>query len=313
MNPIDQLQSPTFSQICSFARLPYSKNLEGVDIAFLGLPFDGATTFRPGARFGPRAVREASCQTIKPFNYALNVSPLKDFTTIDYGDVDVVPGYIEDTFKKIEKEVSEIVESSTFPLCCGGDHSVTLPILRAVSKKHGKLSLIQFDSHTDCGDVYFGKKYNHGTHVRRAYEEGLIDPKSSIYVGIRGGLYDERDIKNVEDLGFTVLTIDDVYDMGIERVIEKINNTVKGKTYVTLDIDVCDPAFAPGTGTPEVGGLQSREIIRLVRGLVGINILGFDLVEVSPPYDVSSITSMLASWIFFEFLSVMDKGRSEKC
>lgn len=313
MNPIDQLQSPTFSQICSFARLPYSKNLEGVDIAFLGLPFDDATTYRPGARFGPRAVREASCQMIKPFNFVLNVSPLKDLTIVDYGDVDVVPGYIEDTFKKIEKEVSEIVGSSTFPLCCGGDHSVTLPVLRTISKKYGKLSLIQFDSHTDCGDMYFGKKYNHGTHIRRAYEEGLIDPETSVYVGIRGGMYNEMDIKSVENLGFNILTIEDVYDMGIKKVIEKIHNTVKNKTYVTLDIDVCDPAFAPGTGTPEVGGLQSREIIKLVRGLVSIDIVGFDLVEVSPPYDISSITSMLASWIFFEFLSVMDKGRSEKC
>jgi len=307
MEYLDQKESPTFSQICTFARLPFSKSLEGVDVAFLGIPFDDATTFRPGARFGPRAVREVSCQIIKPFNHALNVSPLKDLNIIDYGDVNVVPGYIEDTYKKIEKEVSKILKTNTFPLCCGGDHSVTLPILRAVSKKYGKLSLIQFDSHTDCGDVYFGKKYNHGTHVKRAYEEGLIDPESSIYVGIRGGMYSERDIKNVEDLGFEILTIDDVYDIGINKTIEKIRKRVKkAKTYVTLDIDVCDPAFAPGTGTPEVGGLQSREIIRLIRGLISIDIVGFDVVEVSPPYDVSSITSILASWIFFEFLSVID-------
>jgi agmatinase len=155
MDFIDQLESPTFAQICSFARLPHSKNLENLDVAFLGIPFDDGTTFRPGARFGPRAVREASCQMIKPFNYALNSSPLNDLTIADYGDVDVVPGYIEETFVRIEESVSTIVNSNVFPLCCGGDHSIVLPILRSTSKKYGKLSLIQFDSHTDCGDEYF--------------------------------------------------------------------------------------------------------------------------------------------------------------
>ncbi len=301
----DLEESPTFSQICSFARLPYSKNIGTADVVFLGVPFDDATTYRPGARFAPRAIREASCQMVKPYNFVLDVFPFKKFTAVDYGDVNVVPGYIEDTFRRIEENVLKIVEANALPLCCGGDHSITLPSIRAVSKKHKKLSLVQFDSHTDCFDTYLGKKYNHATHVKRAWEEGLIDPEHSIYIGIRGGLYNEKDISTVEDLGFSVLTIDDVYDMGLQKVVDTIHDVVKGKTYLTVDIDVCDPAFAPGTGTPEIGGLQSREIIRLIRGLKNIEFVGFDLVEVSPPYDSSSITSMLASWIFFEFLSVM--------
>ncbi|MFQ5998269.1 MAG: agmatinase [Candidatus Bathyarchaeia archaeon] len=301
MKPIDAGSSPRFAQLATFARLPHTTELTGLDVAFVGVPFDDSTTFRAGARFGPSAIREAS-RLLRPYNPALDVSPFALLSVADYGDVDVVPGYIEDTFVKIQTKISSLLAARVFPLVCGGDHSISLPVLRALSKQNGRISLIHFDAHSDCWDSYFGKKYNHGTVFRRAAEEGLVDPSSSIQVGIRGSLYSAEDATNVEKLGYKVITARELYGKSLSEVAGEIHDRVKGKTHISLDIDVVDPAYAPGTGVPEAAGLTSREIIELTRSLDKVQAVGFDLVEVSPPYDSNAITSILASSLFYEFI-----------
>jgi agmatinase len=228
---------------------------------------------------------------------------------IDYGDVNVIPGYIEDTFEKIETSLTPFFSSNLVPVVCGGDHSITLPVLRAASRRHGKLALVHYDAHSDCWDEYFGKKYTHGTTFKRALEEQLIDPSRSIHLGLRGSVYDSSDLTGLKEMGFSVITMKEFADMGVGAAAKRIREVARGPTYVSLDIDGVDPAYAPGTGTPEVGGFTSREIMDLVRELYGLNLLGFDLVEVSPPYDVSEITALLASNLIYEFCSVLAKSQ----
>lgn len=305
MGQIDSLKSPRFSGIATFARLPHTRNLNGIDVAFLGIPFDDATTFRPGARFGPRAVRETSC-LLHPYNPLLDIKPFDVLNVTDWGDVDVVPGYIEDTYKKIEEGIEEISQTS-FPLICGGDHSITLPVLRVLYKKYGRLSLLHMDAHADCGDDYFGRKYNHGTPFRRAWEEGLLDLNNSLHVGMRNSVYGREDFEDVKKLGFGLITAEECFERGMEWIVSEIKK-IKGKVYFSFDVDVADPVYAPGTGFPEVGGFTSRELLHLVRNC-SLDFVGFDLVEVCPPYDVSSLTSLLASNILFEVLSILAKRR----
>jgi len=305
---IDSLSSPRFSQVATFARLPNTKNLTGVKALFVGIPFDDGTTFRPGSRFGPQAVREAS-RMLRRYNPVLNVKPFEELGMIDYGDVDIIPGYIEDTFNRIEKSLKPIFSADIVPIVCGGDHSVTLPALRAASRKHGKLALVHFDAHSDCWVEYFGKKYNHGTTFRRALEEQLIDASHSIHVGLRGSLYESSDLSDLKEAGFSIITMKEFTDLGVAEAYRRIREVTQGPIYVSLDIDAVDPAYAPGTGTPEVGGFTSREILELVRALQNLRFVGFDLVEVSPPYDVSEITAILASNLFYEFCSVLAKSR----
>ncbi len=275
----------------------------------MGIPFDDGTTFRPGPRFGPRAVREAS-RLLRPYNPVVDVKPFQTLGMVDYGDVDVVPGYIEDTYDRIEKALNPIFSASVVPAICGGDHSITLPVLRAASKKHGAISLVHFDAHSDCWDSYFGRKYNHGTTFKRALEEKLIDAAHSIHVGLRGSVYESTDLTDLNKMGFSVVTMKDFSDTGSTETLKRIHDTVRGRAYVSLDIDGVDPAFAPGTGTPEVGGFTSREIMELVRGLNQMNLVGFDVVEVSPPYDVSEVTALLASNLIYELSSVLAKVQS---
>lgn len=302
------LASPRFSQVATFARVKHVRELEGVDAAFIGVPFDDLSTFRPGSRFGPRAVREAST-FLRSYNPALDVDPFQELTIVDYGDVDVVPGYAEPTFKAIEEELAKVVGSGAVPVSCGGDHSISLPILRALRKKYSPISLVHFDAHSDCGKVYFGKKYGHGTVFRRAVEEGLVQPESSIQIGIRGSLYSREERDYAPNLGFAVVTAEELRREGVASVASKVRRRVGRLVYVSFDIDVCDPAFAPGTGTPEVGGLTSWEALGLVRGLAGASLIGFDLVEVSPPYDPSGVTALLAANVIFEFLSALAKSK----
>lgn len=303
---IDSLSSPRFSQVTTFARLPNTRDLNRVKSIFVGIPFDDGTTFRTGARFGPRAVREAS-RMLRPYNPVVDVKPFQNLGMVDYGDVDIVPGYIEDTNRKIEETLYPIFSSGIIPAICGGDHSVTLSVLRAAAKKHGALSLIHFDAHSDCWDDYFGKKYNHGTTFKRALEEKLIDPERSIHVGLRGPLYESADLTDLSKMGFSVITMKKFIEIGVAETLRQIWNVSNGKAYVSLDIDGVDPAFAPGTGTPEVGGFTSREIQELVRGLHGDGLVGFDVVEVSPPYDVAEITALLASNLIYELCSIVAK------
>jgi agmatinase/guanidinopropionase len=294
-----------FAGITSFMRCPVSRELGGVDVAVAGVPFDGGTSYRSGARFGPRKIREASLM-LWGYNNPLAVTPLQALKVVDYGDVDVIPPSITDTMQNIEIEAGAILAAGVTMLSLGGDHSISLPLLRAHAKKHGPLSLVHFDSHPDTWDTEFGgRPYSHGTPFRRALEEKLIRPEGYIQIGLRGPTSGAGDWQQARDLGVRVITMDEAAALGTPAILAAIRETVKGPAYVTFDIDAADPAFAPGTGTPEVGGFTSHQLLQLVRGLQGLDLVGFDLVEVSPPYDHGDITAILAANIVFEFLSLI--------
>ena len=293
---------PRFAGISTFARLPHSRELDDVDVAVVGVPFDGGASFRTGARFGPQKIREGS-SLLRAFNPALQVEPFAEFRVVDWGDVACSPISIKDSFVQIEQAVGQVVRAEAFPLVLGGDHSISLPVLRALARRHGPLGLVHFDAHPDTWDAHFGRKYSHATPFRRAIEEGLIDARRYVQVGIRGSLPKASDLDDARGLGVTVLRTDDVVEIGLEATLDRICEIATGRVHVSLDIDVVDPAFAPGTGTPEVGGLSSREIVRLVRGLGPLETTGFDLVEVSPPYDHGEITAILAANLAYELLS----------
>jgi agmatinase len=270
----------------------------------VGIPFDGGVSYRPGSRFGPRHIREQSA-LIRPYNPVLDVSPFSQLRVADYGDVSVNPLSIEDTFQRITAELNIILKAGTVPLCVGGDHSILLPILRSMHAAYGPLALIQLDAHSDTWDQYWGIKYSHGTPVRRAIEEGLIDEPYVLQVGLRGQLYGELDLEFARSHRIQIITAEEFHEHGVPLVREKLGMFEGRKAYLSLDIDVVDPAFAPGTGTPQVGGLSSAQILGLVRSLAGIRFVGADLVEVSPPFDSAEITSLLASNLLFEQLCLL--------
>lgn len=302
--PANSFETPRFSGVRTFMRLPNVQDLENADAAIVGAPFDTGASFRAGARFGPEGIRSVS-HLLRPYNPSQDVQVFDHLSVIDYGDVPVVPGFIEESYEKIKEGLQEVHAAGVVPLVLGGDHSIALPELRAAAAVHGPLALVQFDSHADTWDQYFGKKYNHGTVFRRAAEEGLLVPENSIQVGMRGSLYDQGDLEASRELGFDLLTTDAVRELGIAQTLERIRGRVgDAKTYVSFDVDFVDPAFAPGTGTPEVGGFSSREAQEFVRGLTGLEIVGCDVVEVYPQYDgPGQVTSLLAANVAFEFLS----------
>ncbi len=314
MSPINSLKSPRFSGIKTFMRLPYSEYVSGFDFAVIGVPFDTGSTYRIGARFGPQAIRNISA-ILRSHHVKSDISVFDYCSGVDYGDLPVNPGYIEDSYEEIEKTLLPIIEQGTIPILMGGDHSVTLPELRAIAKKHGPVALVQFDAHLDTGDEYFGKRYNHGTVFRRAAEEKLIIPGHSIQVGIRGSVYSKEDLDGSRSLGFELIPAFKCREIGLENVLQRIHERVgMKKVFVTFDIDFVDPAYAPGTGTIEVGGFTSWEALQLVCGLDGLNFVGFDLVEVLPAYDPAEITAALGATIMFEFISLiaMKKKRLKK-
>src|SRR5215467_479681 len=289
--------------------LPAAGSAKGLDVALLGIPYDGGTSYRTGARFGPRAVREQS-SLIRPWNPVLKVHPFEKLRIADCGDVDTVPISIERTLAAIDARVSQVIAEGALPVCVGGDHSVTLGILRAVARKHGRVGLVHFDAHPDTWDEYFGSKYFHGTPFRRAVEEGLIDPRRMIQVGIRGPLYGSEDFEFHDQHGIEVLRIEPIKEQGLAWAAGKLARLRGMPLYCSFDIDACDPAYAPGTGTPEVGGLTSWEALSLVRSLAGCTLVGADIVEVSPPYDgPGQITALLAANLAFELLGVLALGR----
>jgi len=294
-----------FSGIPTFMRQPATRDLEGIDIAVVGVPFDSGTSYRSGTRFGPRKIRETSL-LLWGFNAVLGVAPAKELKVVDYGDMEVVPVDIQATMEVITNEATTILAHNTLPISLGGDHSITLPLLRAHAAQFGPLAVVHFDSHPDTWNREFGDQpYSHGTPFRRALEEQIIDKEAYLQVGIRGPVSDSFDLDEARELGAQIITINQAFELGIPAVIEKIHDVIgKGFVYVSLDIDSVDPAFAPGTGTPEVGGFTSYQMLQLVRGLRGLNLVGFDLVEVSPPYDHSDITAILAANLVFEFLSI---------
>lgn len=302
--PVDSMVYPRFSGIRTFMRLPHIDDLNGVDFAIVGVPFDTGGTYRVGARFGPEGIRSASA-LLRPYHPEHKIAIFDHCSGIDYGDLPVTPGYLPESHQQIEASATAVFQSSATPIFLGGDHSISLPLIRAASARHGPVALIQFDSHGDVWPGYFGGKDTHGTPFRRAMEENLLDRSRSIQVGLRGSIYDAGDIQKSRDLGFQVITAVELHEMGIPAALLLIRERISGgPTYLTFDIDFVDPAFAPGTGTPEVGGFNGAQCQRLLRGLTGIHFIGYDLVEVMPPYDPAGITSLLAANLIYEFIAL---------
>lgn len=303
--PADSFETPRFSGARTFMRLPNNQDLENADAAIVGAPFDTGATFRAGARFGPEGIRSMS-HLLRRHNPGLGVTIFDHLSVIDYGDVPVVPGYIEESYEKIAAGLEPIHRAGVTPIVLGGDHSIALPELRAAAAVHGPLALVQFDSHPDTWDAYFGMKHTHGTPFRRAVEEGLLRPERSIQVGMRGSIYDERDWDDAREMGFELLSTDAVRKIGIPETIERIRERVDdARVYVSFDVDFVDPAFAPGTGTPEIGGFTSREAQEFLRGLAGLDVVGADVVEVYPAYDPAQITALLAANVAHELLTLI--------
>jgi agmatinase (EC 3.5.3.11) len=311
--PLDSLKSPRFSQPITFARLPFIRDLKsnGVLGVFVGIPFDGGATYYTGARLGPQFIR-AESRLLRPYNMDLDVYPFKVLKAVDYGDVDVVLTNVIKTLDKIEDGVRDIINQGATPFIAGGDHSVTLGILRAIGKRYKPL-VLHFDSHFDYWDEYWGERYTHGTWVRRAIEEGLIS--GVVQVGIRGPQYDKADLEYPREspVPIRVITMSEVDSKGINWLINELRGLLRGPVYVSFDIDSIDPAFAPGTGTREVGGFTSREALTIVKSLstMGFELVGFDLVEVSPPLDPTGVTSLLAANIIYQAMSVKAKQLSK--
>jgi len=303
--PRDPFVSPRFGQLATFMLLPAADSPRDLDVALVGVPYDGGTSYRAGARFGPRAVREQS-SLIRTWHPVLKVHPFQRLRVADCGDVDVVPISIERTYEAVTRKMDEVMAGGAVPVCVGGDHSVTLPILRSVARVHGPVGIVHFDAHPDTWDEYFGSKFFHGTPFRRAIEEGHIDPRRMIQVGIRGPLYGAEDFAFHDAHGIEVLRIEAIKERGTAWAGERFGRLRGGPVYLSFDIDAVDPAYAPATGTPEVGGLSSYEALALVRALVGLSIVGADVVEVSPPYDgPGQITSLLAANLLFEIVSLL--------
>lgn len=303
--PLDAMVYPRFSGIRTFMRLPHVTDLNEADIAIAGVPFDTGGTFRVGARFGPESIRTHS-MLLRPYNPAQQINIFEWCGGIDYGDLPTVPGYLPESHQAIETAAADLFASPATPIFLGGDHSVSLPLLRAAAAHHGPLALVHFDAHNDLWHGYFGNKDTHGTPFRRALEAGLIDPSRSSQIGLRGSLYDNGDLQMSYDAGFHVVTGPELHQQGCATTIAQILERVgDGPAYLSFDIDFVDPAYAPGTGTPEVGGFTAAHCQELVRGLRGINFVGFDLVEVMPAYDPAHITALLAANIVHEFMSLI--------
>jgi agmatinase len=303
--PLDARELPRFAGIRTFMRAPHTTDLADVDAAVYGIPFDTATTYRTGPRFGPEAIRSASA-LLRPYNPALEVNVVETLSIVDYGDFPVSPGDTERTYGQVEEALAPLVEAGVFPLALGGDHSVTLAELRVLARKHGPLALIQLDAHGDTWDEYFGQRYFHGTTFKRAVEEKLIEPAASVQAGLRGSLYDAGDLESAREMGFAVLSCDALRASGPGGYSSFVRERIGHRpVFLSFDVDVLDPAFAPGTGTPEVGGLSTAEALAFLRALKGINLVGADVVEVSPPYDgPGQQTALAAANIAYELLSL---------
>jgi agmatinase len=309
--PIDARVYPRFAGIRTFMRLPHVQDLDGVDAAAIGVPFDTATSYRPGARFGPEAIRSASV-LLRPYHPAHGVDILEAISVADYGDLPVAPGSTEGTYRRIEDGLAAVVDAGVFPLVLGGDHSITLAELRALARVHGSIALVQLDSHTDTWDEYFDQRYFHGTTFKRAVEEGLIDPRASVQAGMRGSVFSASDLDDARALGFTVIPSEELRSLGPEAYAAAVRERVGDRpVFLSFDIDFLDPAFAPGTGTPEVAGFSTADAVALLRALRGIRLVGCDVVEVAPPYDgPGQPTALAAANIALELLALHALARS---
>src|SRR2546428_8813760 len=309
LEPRNPFLSPRFGQIATFMLLPAASSPAGRAVALIGVPYDGGTSYRPGARFGPRAVREQS-SLIRTWNPVVKVHPCQRLRVADCGDIDVVPISIERTFEAITAKMDEVVAAGAMPLCVGGDHSVTLPILRSVARRHGPLGIVHFDAHPDTWDEYFGSKFFHGTPFRRAIEEGAVDGRRMIQVGIRGPLYGPEDFAFHDERGLEVLRIEAVKEHGTTWAAERLARLRGGPGSRSVGLAALGPAHAPATGTPEVGGATAFQARPPLRAPGGPTLVGADVVEVSPPYDgPGQIPSLLAANLLFELVSVLALGR----
>ncbi len=305
---LDALAVPRYAGYTTFARLPRLEDVESYDIAVVGVPFDTGVTYRPGARFGPSHIRQSS-RLLRPYNPAVDVAPFRARQVVDAGDIACTPFDIIEAIGQIESAATDLIAAGQRLVSLGGDHTIALPLLRAMKRQHGPVALVHFDAHLDTWDTYFGAPFTHGTPFRRAWEEGLLKAGNCGHVGIRNSLYSSQDLVDDAGMGFTIVTSLDFEEQSLSAIAERLLDRVgDSPVYLSVDIDVLDPAHAPGTGTPEAGGMTSRELLGLLRAFDGVNVVGADVVEVSPAYDHAEMTGVAAANVAYEFVSVMAKG-----
>jgi agmatinase len=308
VGPIDASVVPRYAGLSTFARLPRREDVTGMDIAVVGVPFDSGVSYRPGARFGPAHIRQSS-RLLRPYNPELDALPFGSQQVVDAGDLPANPFDIGQAISQIQAGATELTANGARLLTLGGDHTIALPLLRVMHAIHGPLAVLHFDAHLDTWDTYFGEPFTHGTPFRRASEEGLLDREHSLHIGIRGPLYNTSDLPESADLGFTTIHCTQLDALGVTGTIERMRERLGERPiYVSVDIDVLDPSHAPGTGTPEAGGMTSRELLAVLRGLQGAQLVSADIVEVSPAYDHAEITGIAAAHVGYELLSVMAAG-----
>ncbi len=313
IQPVSGTIVPRFAGPSTFARLPEIRDVNSCDIAIIGIPFDAGTSYRPGARFGPQAIRQASRHLRTQYHPSYDTEPFIELQVADAGDITCNPFNILESVEQIQTAATEIMGNVRNIISLGGDHTIALPLLRAVNHHFGPVALVHFDAHLDTWDTYFGAPYTHGTPFRRAAEEKLFLDHASMHVGIRGPLYSRNDLINDEELGFKVVHCDEFQTEGVEHVIRRIKERVGNNSiYLSIDIDVLDPAHAPGTGTPEIAGMSSRELVNVLRGMAGLNIISADVVEVAPAYDHAELTSLAAATIVYEIVNLMARSPVEK-
>jgi agmatinase len=303
--PPSGVEVPRFAGPDTFARLPRLDQVEHAGVAVLGIPFDSGVSYRPGARFGPAGIRAGS-KLLRPYHPSLDVHPWDVHQVVDAGDVTANPFDIVAGLGQVQAAATALLDRADTIVTIGGDHTVALPLLRAVAAKHGPVALVHFDAHLDTWDTYFGAPYTHGTPFRRAVEEGALDLDVSAHVGIRGPLYSSKDLTDDKALGFAIVSTEDVARRGVDEAIDRVCSRVGDRpVYVSIDIDVLDPAHAPGTGTPEPGGLTSRELQMILRGFTGLNVVGADVVEVAPAYDHAELTTIAAANVVYDLLALL--------
>ena len=313
IQPVGGTVVPRFAGPSTFARLPEIRDVKSCDIAILGIPFDAGTSYRPGARFGPQAIRQASRHLRTQYHPSYDTEPFIEQQVADAGDITCNPFNILESVEQIQTVATEMLGKVKSIISLGGDHTIALPLLRAVNHHFGPVALVHFDAHLDTWDTYFGAPYTHGTPFRRAAEEKLFLDHASMHVGIRGPLYSRNDLLNDEELGFKVVHCDEFQTEGVEHVIRRIKERVgNNPIYLSIDIDVLDPAHAPGTGTPEIAGMSSRELLNVLRGLAGLNIISADVVEVAPAYDQAELTSLAAATIVYEIINLLARSPGRK-
>lgn len=308
--PPDAQQQPRYAGIRTFARCPHNSDWPGADVAVIGIPFDTATSYRPGARFGPAAIRDQS-QLVRPWHAELGLDVFAHLSVVDGGDLEITPGNAERTAAQIEAGLEPVIAATAVPLVLGGDHSIVLGELRAQARAHGPIGLVLLDAHADTWDSYYGERYFHGTPIRRAYEEGLIDPSRSLLAGMRGPLYSAADLGEPRGWGFEIITCEELRAMPANEYAARVGERVgSGPAHLSFDIDVLDPAFAPATGTPEIMGLDPHHAVALIRALDEVRWSGLDIVEVAPAYDgPGQVTALHAASIAYEFLALLAKGK----